>query len=1086
MVTLRASVPSGALFLGWTGEGCSGIGGCTVSMTQSRSVTATFAPELYPVAVLKTGTGDGRVESAPGGLACGPSCRASFPLNTTVVLSATPAPGSVFAGWEGENCTGAETCTLSMTAARTVTARFETPQAPRPGLALYDDFATTALDARWLNLDLVREIRDGRVALTYRGGGVPGQYGVTLPLASPVSVQSVQADLRLNDFGAPATEAARMRIQANLYNDGTASVGATGDVRAHVYIRGGNEGVDIRYHVYRCTNDACSGRADVVPAAIVKATTLGAAHTLGIAWDGAEIAFNVDGVIHTVDPRSAVPVGSPSPTVPGKHFEANVGMPGAGGTGFVAGDVDNVVVNGEVYDDFDGAPFSGPRLAADRWASLEAVREIQGGRLVSKVAYAGSASARNFSSLANPQRVTAAALDLVVTDYESTGTFVQAAVLSGGFYNDGTSATDTDRTGDVGALLRVRSSNGGPLTVEFLADRCPDPACTTQQVFHADAFATINPGDVHNLFLEWDGSVFTYGITNSQLTRTFDPKPLHAPVKPSRAHSKHLRTWVSANTANADGYIAVAFDNLFVNADAVAPSRLAPAFAQVVPGGVVSAGVGLRGTGAGTISLTGIPADATVERAFLYWATWGQSPTATTPTLNGTAVPGVLIGQSEGFWGTAQAFAYRADVTTVVTGNGAYTVGGLPAGPLPPEDMNTSDTQGASLVVIYALAGTPAHAIVINDGAVTVSGNLRQFARSSFENFTAGSELAEASVTFVVGDGQPFTPEYAGVEGTLLATNPFSGGEGAYWDTRTYDISTALASGATHVDAVLSTANETLVWVAAVLSVPGTAAHLPLTVTLAGQGGAVVSTPAGIDCGSACTAAFPPDTHVLLTAAASTGNSFAGWSGACTGMTETCTVAMTEARTVTATFAAHYTLWVGIAGSGDGSVTGSPINCGAVCTATLASGTVVALTPLPSPGSTFREWRGACTGNGACEVTMSAARSVTAVFSKTFTDQPLAARTTVIKASHFAELRAAIDALRGRNDLAAFLWTEAITPGVAIKRVHLQEMRTAVSEAYLRAGRTAPTFTDATLSAGVTLIRASHLNELRTAVRSLE
>ncbi|MBK9246384.1 MAG: hypothetical protein IPM30_16385 [Burkholderiales bacterium] len=40
---------------------------------------------------------------------------------------------------------------------------------------------------------------------------------------------------------------------------------------------------------------------------------------------------------------------------------------------------------------------------------------------------------------------------------------------------------------------------------------------------------------------------------------------------------------------------------------------------------------------------------------------------------------------------------------------------------------------------------------------------------------------------------------------------------------------------------------------------------------------------------------------MTLTAAAATGSTFAGWSGACSG-TGTCTVSMTAARSVTATF----------------------------------------------------------------------------------------------------------------------------------------------------------------------------------------
>ncbi len=84
--------------------------------------------------------------------------------------------------------------------------------------------------------------------------------------------------------------------------------------------------------------------------------------------------------------------------------------------------------------------------------------------------------------------------------------------------------------------------------------------------------------------------------------------------------------------------------------------------------------------------------------------------------------------------------------------------------------------------------------------------------------------------------------------------------------------------------------------------VPQAGTTFALSVTRAGTGtGTVTSTPTGINCGSTCSANYSSGTSVTLTAAAASGSTFAGWSGACTG-TGTCTVSMTAARTVTATF----------------------------------------------------------------------------------------------------------------------------------------------------------------------------------------
>src|SRR5438874_8290810 len=109
-----------------------------------------------------------------------------------------------------------------------------------------------------------------------------------------------------------------------------------------------------------------------------------------------------------------------------------------------------------------------------------------------------------------------------------------------------------------------------------------------------------------------------------------------------------------------------------------------------------------------------------------------------------------------------------------------------------------------------------------------------------------------------------------------------------------------------------------------------------LTVTRAGTGtGAVTSNAAGITCGATCSAPFDYNTAVTLTAAPATGSTFTGWSGACVG-TESCTVTMTAATTVTATFTLQsFPLTVSRAGTGTGTVTSSQagITCGATCAA---------------------------------------------------------------------------------------------------------------------------------------------------------
>jgi hypothetical protein len=76
-----------------------------------------------------------------------------------------------------------------------------------------------------------------------------------------------------------------------------------------------------------------------------------------------------------------------------------------------------------------------------------------------------------------------------------------------------------------------------------------------------------------------------------------------------------------------------------------------------------------------------------------------------------------------------------------------------------------------------------------------------------------------------------------------------------------------------------------------------------LTVSDTGLGsGTVTSSPAGIDCGSACSASYVSGTTVTLTATPGSSSGFGGWSGCDAVSGNSCTVKMNSARSVTANF----------------------------------------------------------------------------------------------------------------------------------------------------------------------------------------
>jgi hypothetical protein len=99
-----------------------------------------------------------------------------------------------------------------------------------------------------------------------------------------------------------------------------------------------------------------------------------------------------------------------------------------------------------------------------------------------------------------------------------------------------------------------------------------------------------------------------------------------------------------------------------------------------------------------------------------------------------------------------------------------------------------------------------------------------------------------------------------------------------------------------------------------------------------------------------------------------------------------------------------------------------------------------------------------------------------------FTDDPLVANSTLIKALHVTELRQAVNAVRAAADLGAVTWTDSSISGVDVKAVHVSELRTNLDDARNRLGLSTGNYTD-TLTPGTTVIKAVHISELRDRVK---
>ncbi len=119
------------------------------------------------------------------------------------------------------------------------------------------------------------------------------------------------------------------------------------------------------------------------------------------------------------------------------------------------------------------------------------------------------------------------------------------------------------------------------------------------------------------------------------------------------------------------------------------------------------------------------------------------------------------------------------------------------------------------------------------------------------------------------------------------------------------------------------------------------------------------------------------------------GSEFTGWSGCDSEAEGKCTVAMSEAKEVTAEYTAkpNVALTLEKAGTGTGTVTSKPkgVKCAVTCTVqtmSVPSGEAVVLTAKAATGMTFTGWSGGgCSGTGTCTANPTEATTVTATFS---------------------------------------------------------------------------------------------------------
>ena len=231
-------------------------------------------------------------------------------------------------------------------------------------------------------------------------------------------------------------------------------------------------------------------------------------------------------------------------------------------------------------------------------------------------------------------------------------------------------------------------------------------------------------------------------------------------------------------------------------------------------GGHVAKGVAWRNRGNATLNLSGIPADAVVEAAYLYWAV--LNPTATeamaTGRINGEVIVGARFGScADPCWNAGATWTYRADVTEHVTGNGSYRLTAFASGLRTAESPWSGNNvlpyaEGATLVVIYRQATAPVRTVVLFEGCQYFDSATR-FVFPAISGFVA-DPVNNARLTVFGADGQMNIPQAAQeileFNGTTIAgptPSPWNGADGAsqLWDTHTYDVTSLVTRNSKRV-----------------------------------------------------------------------------------------------------------------------------------------------------------------------------------------------------------------------------------------------------------------------------------------------
>lgn len=215
----EVAVSGSAAFIGAPFEDPFFPGSTSFPFEENQGAVYVFPTTAAPpsLTVNLAGTGNGSVTSNPAGINCGSDCQEIFPFDTQVSLSATPLPGSTFAGFGGHPDCGDGIVTVS--ASLTCTATFDLESNPQPPVAnAGPDQTVTDSDGNGLEEVILDGSAstdpDGAIAsYEWREGGALLASGANAIVSLAVGSHTIELAITDNS-GATATDTLIVTVEA--------------------------------------------------------------------------------------------------------------------------------------------------------------------------------------------------------------------------------------------------------------------------------------------------------------------------------------------------------------------------------------------------------------------------------------------------------------------------------------------------------------------------------------------------------------------------------------------------------------------------------------------------------------------------------------------------------------------------------------------------------------------------------------------------------------------------------------------------------------------------------------------------------